>query len=218
MTDRRPQCADFEDDLVALALGTLSGRARAEAIAHVETCPYCSGELEVLSGTTDRLLQLLPEEEPPLGFEVRVLTRIREARRAQLASLRRRTVALTAAAALVAGIAGFLAGHGLGSAPPAQPTSEITAVLHTASRAVGELYAPTGRSPRLVVKITGLGTSGRVTCLVTGTGGRTVTIGSFWLYQGSGSWTATLPFPANDLRDATITAANGSVLARASIS
>ncbi|MGP8162586.1 MAG: anti-sigma factor family protein [Acidimicrobiales bacterium] len=217
MNEPRLDCARFADDLVELALGTIAGRARADLIAHVADCPHCSSELEALSGATDRLLQLVPEKEPPLGFEVRVLTRIRELRRARLASWRRRTAVLITAAAVVAGVVGFVAGHGFGSARPPRAANEVTAVIHTASRAVGELSVPTGRTPRLVVKITGLGTNGPVTCRVTGTNGRTATIGVFWLYHGSGSWTAALPFPVKDLRGATITAANGSVLARASV-
>ncbi len=218
MTGPHADCDRFEDDLVALALGTIAGRARADVIAHVASCPHCLAELDALSGATDYLLQLVPEKEPPLGFEVRVLTRIREARRARLASWRRRTAVLVGAAALVAGVAGFLAGHVIGSTQPAKSANEVTAVLHTASRAVGELSVPSGPVPRLVVEISGLGTSGPVTCRVTNAAGQTTTIGDFWLYHGSGTWTARLPFPADDLRGATITSPTGVVLARASIS
>jgi hypothetical protein len=217
VTEPRVDCGRFEDDVVALALGTISGRARADVLAHVESCPHCSVELEALAGTTDHLLQLVPEEEPPLGFEVRVLTRLHEARRARLVSWRRRTLVLVGTAALVAGIAGFLIGIGVGSVQPARSTHEVTAVFHTATRAVGELVVPTGQIPRLVVKISGLDTNGPVTCRVTDKADRTTTIGVFWLYRGSGTWTASLPFPADELRAATLTAPNGAVLARAAI-
>ncbi len=218
MTEPRPDCDRFADDLVALALGTVNGRSRAAVIAHVGTCPRCSAELDSLSGATDRLLELVPDEEPPLGFEVRVLNRIHAARHARLAAWRRRTAVLVAAAALVAGVAGYLAGHGLGSSPPGGPATAITAVLRTATHAVGEIRVPSGGTPRLVVSIAGLGTSGPVTCRITDTAGRTRTIGVFWLVDGSGSWTARLPFPTAHLRGATISAPNGEVLARASIS
>jgi hypothetical protein len=206
------------DDLVALALRTIDGRARADVIAHVETCPLCMAELDALSGAADRLLELAPEEEPPLGFEVGVLARIGGAGRTRLAGWRRRTVVLVAAAALFAGVVGFLAGHGLGSSPPGRSETGLTAVLRADSHAVGELRVPPGRAPRLVVDIAGLVTSGPVTCRVTDSNGQTRTIGVYWLDHGSGTWTARLPFPAADLRSATITASNGAVLARASIS
>ncbi len=218
MTGPRPDCERFADDLVALALGTIDGRARASVIAHVEKCPLCMAELDALSGAADRLLELVSEEEPPLGFEVRVLARIREARRTRLAGWRRRTAVLVAAAALVAGVVGFLAGHGLGSSPPGRTATAVTAVLRADSRAVGELRVPPGRAPRLVVKVAGLATSGPVTCRVTDSTGLTRTIGVYWLDHGSGTWTARLPFPAADLRSATLSAPNGAVLARATIS
>jgi len=216
VTESRPECEGFADDLVALALGTITGRARADVIAHVDACPHCTGELEALSGTTDRLLRLVPAREPPFGFEVRVLTRIREARRARLSAWRRQTAALVAAAALVAGVVGFLVGHDFGSARPAKSASTVFAVFHTASRPVGELSVTQGRNPRLEVQISGLGTNGPVTCRVVGPHARATTVGVFWLYHGSGSWTAPLPFPASELRGATLTSPNGSVLARAS--
>ena len=218
MTGPRPDCERLADDLVALALGTIEGRARASVIAHVEKCPLCTAELDALSGAADRLLELVPEEEPPLGFEVRVLARIGRARRTRLAGWRRRTAVLVAAAALFAGVVGFLAGHGLGSSPPGRSATGLTAVLRADSHAVGELRVPPGRVPRLVVEIAGLDTSGPVTCRVTDSTGQTRTIGVYWLDHGSGTWTARLPFPAADLRSATITASNGAVLARASIS
>ena len=218
MTERHSECARFEDELIALALGTVTGRARAEVIAHVEVCPHCWGELEALSETTDRLLQLVPEREPPLGFEVRVLARIGAARHARFASWRRRTAVLVGAAAVLAGVVGFVAGHGIGSAPPGTSPKAVTVALHTSSRTVGELSVPMSGTPRLVVRISGLGMTGPVTCRVTATDGRTATVGVFWLYHGSGTWSAKLPFAADDLRSATITSSSGSVLARATVS
>ena len=79
MSDQRghQQCAPFEEDLAELALGILSGRARSEALEHLESCRWCSAELEQLSTAADIVLQLAPELEPPLGFELRLAERMR---------------------------------------------------------------------------------------------------------------------------------------------
>src|SRR5580658_4636816 len=69
-------CDAYADHLAELALGTLSGRERAETLAHVEGCTRCSDEVEELSKAADELLHVAPETEPPLGFEVRLLERL----------------------------------------------------------------------------------------------------------------------------------------------
>ena len=61
----------YTDDLAELALGVLTGRERSRALSHVESCPRCSEELELLSRAADALVAVAPEAEPPLGFETR---------------------------------------------------------------------------------------------------------------------------------------------------
>jgi len=72
-----PECLDVQPELTELALGLLSGRERAAALAHVEGCPSCSAELEQLSQVADRLPQVAPEVEPPVGFETALFERLR---------------------------------------------------------------------------------------------------------------------------------------------
>src|SRR5450631_616148 len=69
-------CDAYADDLAELALGALTGRARAQALSHVETCPRCADDLEQLSRVADTVVQVAPEMEPPLGFEVRLFERM----------------------------------------------------------------------------------------------------------------------------------------------
>ena len=197
MNEPRLDSARFADDLVELALGTIAGRARADLIAHAADCPHCSSELEALSGATDRLLQLVPEKEPPLGFEVRVLTRIRELR---APGWPRGGVGRRCSSPPRPSSPESSASSPDTASVPHDPASrdEVTAVIHTAFPRRRRTLRADGADPRLVVKITGLGTNGPVTCRVTGTNGRTATIGVFWLYHGSGSWTAALPFPVKD--------------------
>ena len=68
--------SEYSDELAELALGVLTGRERAQALSHVESCPRCAEELEQLSRVADTVVQVAPEAEPPMGFEVRLFERM----------------------------------------------------------------------------------------------------------------------------------------------
>ena len=89
---RERGCEEYEDELAELALGVLTGRERAQVLSHVESCPRCAEELEVLSRTADTVLQAAPDMEPPLGFEVRLFERmgVTDARRRRRGACARR--------------------------------------------------------------------------------------------------------------------------------
>jgi len=59
-----------------LALGIVAGDERARALEHLADCPACRARLEELSSVADELLMLAPAQEPPAGFESRVLGRL----------------------------------------------------------------------------------------------------------------------------------------------
>ena len=62
---RERGCDAYADDLAELALGVLTGRARAQALSHVESCPRCAEELEQLSRVADTVVQVAPEWSRP---------------------------------------------------------------------------------------------------------------------------------------------------------
>jgi hypothetical protein len=72
-------CRELADVAAELALGSLTGRERAEALAHLECCAACRELVARLMTTGEKLLGLLPMIEPPPGFETRVLQRIERA-------------------------------------------------------------------------------------------------------------------------------------------
>jgi len=80
---RSRRCDDYQQDLAELALGVLTGRQRAATLAHVDSCDHCAEELEQLSRTADAVVYVAPEEEPPVGFEVRLRGRGRPRRRVE---------------------------------------------------------------------------------------------------------------------------------------
>ncbi|MGD0702020.1 MAG: zf-HC2 domain-containing protein [Trebonia sp.] len=69
-------CDAFAGVAAELALGVLTGRERAAALAHLDTCESCRELVRELTMTGEELLALLPSREPPAGFETRVLDRI----------------------------------------------------------------------------------------------------------------------------------------------
>src|SRR5215469_11622459 len=69
-------CAQLADVAAELALGVLTGREPAEAIAHLDQCHACREDVRQLMLTVEELLGLLPASEPPAGFETQVLERL----------------------------------------------------------------------------------------------------------------------------------------------
>ena len=159
-------CAEFADAAAELALGVLTGRERARALAHLDWCDACRENVRQLTVTGEELLGLLPAIEPPAGFETRVMERLGLATPAparQLSPARRfgRNLAgrvagswtgsagpgrprrlLAAAAAAVAVIVAGLGGWGLRAAtssPPASPLSSA-ALLTASHQTAGTIY------------------------------------------------------------------------------
>src|SRR5687767_521576 len=104
-------CDDARLLLPDLALGIATGEERADVLRHLAQCPRCRGRVDALADVADELLLLVPPDEPPLGFESRVVERISTASRprskAWLPQRWRPVVALAAASvALAAGAGG----------------------------------------------------------------------------------------------------------------
>ena len=146
-------------------------------------------------------------------------------RLARVARFRPRALAAAGLAALV------LAGTGVGvgiAITPRSPGSGSTvaqvrlAALHSAPQLVARGDAPSGEvaiiagAPSWVVmNYRQPGWSGRVTCVVIESGHPEV-VGSFWIYDGSGSWTVRLASPGGAVSSAEVRSLSGAVLAKAS--
>lgn len=145
-------CAALDGVAEELALGTMSGPQRAQAIAHLDTCARCRGVVDGLTATGDSLLLLAPEEPPPFGFETRVANAMRPAAIGPQPvpnRWRRLAVAGTVAAALVLGV---VAGRLL---TPAGGSSGVKVALATAEggKAVCRAVVIPGSPVHLVVTI-----------------------------------------------------------------
>jgi Putative zinc-finger len=67
------RCEEMRELAPDIALGIADGEERAEALEHLSTCADCRRLVEQLSQVADELLMLAPAQEPPAGFESRVV-------------------------------------------------------------------------------------------------------------------------------------------------
>jgi anti-sigma factor RsiW len=211
-------CDMVRDELSELALGVLSGRRRSEVLDHVSDCPRCSSELQQLSMVTDALLQLTPQADPPVGFELRVAQRIQAAD--VVRPKRRWRVAVLGAAAVVlvalgVGVGALATSRGSGHQPRAGATTLSNADLTSRGRVVGEVVLSSGPPGWMFVALNGTATSGPVRCDVTLSGGKVESVGVFQVSGEYGAWGAPLTAPANDVRSVQLVDSTGSVVAGA---
>lgn len=174
-------CAEFTDVAAELALGVLTGRERARALAHLDRCDGCRETVRQLTVTGEELVGLLPAIEPPVGFETRVMERLglgtpTPGPARQLSPVRRFSRKLTgwlgagwtgsggvsrprrilaavatAVVVIVAGLGGWGL-HAATSSPPSSPLSSA-ALLTASHQTAGHIYYYDGGSRWLYMSV-----------------------------------------------------------------
>lgn len=216
--DQPTQCEVIADELMELALGTLSGRRRSDVLDHVGQCQLCSAELDQLSTVVEALQQLAPRVQPPLGFEARVAGRLHP-KAASRPWRSRRVGALIAAAAVVMLAIGLgaVVAHVVGNGTGESAGRDLESAKFTSDgKVIGELYVSAGSPAWMLVTMRAGGWQGTVTCKVTLSGGQVETIGVFE-HSGDSTWAAPLPSTAVQVRSAQLVAPDGTVLASAQL-
>ncbi len=219
------ECVRYEDDLAQLALGVLTGRERARALSHLESCPRCAEELEQLSRAADAVVAVAPEAEPPLGFETRLFERMGiEAARA---TRRRRRPRFWIPATAAAGVAALAVGLGLGLASSPAPTTSAdgahqqravqTAALIENGENVGHVDIFGGARPWMRMTLDDSTARGVVHCVVVTDDGKVHDVGSFVSTEGYGAWAAPLHVKPAAVRSAQVMSPSGTVIATASL-
>ena len=238
-------CDELADVAAELALGVLTGRERAEALAHLEQCPACRENVRQLTNTGEELLELLPAIEPPPGFETRVMDRLGltvpapapvpvpdhgSARRPRTDRRRwsnrpagstrpaGRTRTLLSAAAVVAAIvAAGVGGWSLHAANTAPTASALssTALLSATNQRAGTVFLYAGSHRWLYMSVDLASGNGTVICQLISRDGQVTTIGSFRLTNGYGSWGSPEPSTAGTPATARLISPDGTVLATA---
>ena len=225
-------CAEFADSAAELALGVLTGRERAEALAHLDYCEACREHVRQLTITGEEMLGLLPTAEPPAGFETRVMDRLgfpmpapqpirhRRQRPAWSHGFSPRRV-LAAAAVVVALMVGAVGGWGLHAATtPADSSTLSSATLLAAGNhdPVGKLFVYHGESQWLYMTVDMSSGNDTVICQLVGADGHITTVGAFRLADGYGSWASPASTSDGVPVGARLVTADGKVLATATLS
>jgi hypothetical protein len=109
-------CEQMNELAADVALDIADGEQRADALRHLADCADCRRLVEQLTEVADDLLMLAPEQEPPPGFESRVLDRLglgrpRRSRRLRALTLRVAPALAAAAATAVALVAVYHDDH-----------------------------------------------------------------------------------------------------------
>jgi predicted anti-sigma-YlaC factor YlaD len=212
-----PHCEAVQDELAELALGTLSGLERSVVLTHVEGCPSCRAEVNRLSAVADAILTLAPEVEPTAGFETRLFERMGVSDRRRWSLPRRHVQRLALAGGALLGALGLGLGLALtsGGGVPATDTTAISANLTADHTSRGEVYLAPGHPGWLLMSVDHAQVTGLVTCRLTTARGETISVGTFWLASGSGTWAYQLPVPADQVKRAWVTTSDGQVVASA---
>ncbi|WP_225837435.1 hypothetical protein [Streptomyces sp. NK08204] len=238
-------CEKLREIGAELALGVLPGRERAGAVAHLDRCADCRQYVRQLTLVGDRLIGLLPDCEPPLGFEARVArvltqdavhegrTHARPSGRAYpglRARVRRTRLRIASAVAALAVACGF-AGWGIGTAvqevtasrPPAVETEPMLVgdMMAAGNRGqpVGEVYARPGAPGWIFMSVALTGPAGsydgKVTCFLERSDGKSLRVGAFALRNGHGDWGVSAHVDPASVSGARLTSPGGTVLATA---
>jgi len=225
---RERGCEEYGNELAELALGVLTGRERARVLSHVESCPRCAEELEVLSRTADSVLQAAPDMEPPLGFEVRLFERM--GMTDVVPSPRRRRLRPSRWVPAVVGVAaaGLALGVGLSvtqspskspnQAAQSSPSHQVvTAALLSNGKTVGHVMTFGGDKPWLSMALDDSSAQGTLRCVVVTEDGVTHVVGTFESRQGYGAWMAPLHVNPATVRTAEVMSPSGTVIATATL-
>jgi hypothetical protein len=186
-----------------LAMGVASGEVRAQALAHLAGCAACRRELEDVAVAIDELLLLAPEQEPPAGFDARVLAELEQSRpRREVGRILLMAAALVVVAVVAAGATWW---HGTEDRNLAGQYRETLAVadgrylraadLTAGGKEVGHVFAYQGSPSWLFVTIEA-GPPGRHGVRLVTTDGHAINLGTCRVREdGTGSWGTTIDLP-----------------------
>jgi predicted anti-sigma-YlaC factor YlaD len=178
----RESAADF-------ALGALTGRERADLLAHLDHCPSCQTLVGEYAGVADALLDLVPEADPPSELAPPVLATMRPE---PIRRWRRRVVAL-AAAAIVAistatGVTWALVGDG-GSGNGQHAALHSAAMVGSGGLTVGRVVSTSDQPPKLAVSVDYWVADGSYQLTALDRKGTSVPVGTLQVSGGRGAWT-----------------------------
>jgi hypothetical protein len=189
-------------------MGVVPGDAQERAMTHLSRCPECRRELEQATAIVDELLLLAPAQDPPAGFDARVLASLEP--REQPRHRRRWLLAAAAAvlaAALGAGATWWVTADDRNVANRYRETLATAhgsymraAPLDSNGHRAGYVFAYQG-APSWVFVYVEDGPSGEHDVLAVTTDGRRIDIGHCSVVDGQGSWGRTVDLPISAIEE-----------------
>jgi Putative zinc-finger len=208
-------CAEIRAALPELALGIADGEERAAALEHVVTCASCRRELDELSAIADDLITLAPQQEPPGGFEARVLDQFK-LRQVPRSPTRLGTRRFAFAGALLAAVAATAVVMTASYSSDRRLASQYRAALQGADgqyfqsaglrtpsgNSAGIVFAYQGSPSWLFYVMSGRHASGSYSERIVTRSGKTITLPPFRLVAAS--WGIATPVPLRDIASVTL--------------
>lgn len=205
------ECAETQERAAEFALGVLHGPDRAEVISHLERCQVCAAQVTDFARVVDGLTLIVPEAEPPVGFEEHVLRAIRSNRR-PVANRRRTLLAVIALVAVIAAASVGVVRLVDGLRAPLEPPRAANVLANGA--VVGKAVVVNGADPWVMVAVSGLD-DGIYRANVVDLAGDNVLVGEFSVVNGRGSWL--VQAATRDVTSVRIVNNDGAEVARANI-
>lgn len=186
-------CAQVHDLAPELALGVLSGAERAEVIVHLANCSRCQAYVGELTEAANVLPLMVPEREPPAGFERRVLAGLhadrRRSRRRWVASVAVAVAAATILSIAIVRVIDARTDADVAAAPAALVSARMVTDAGTPGTPAGWAFVSDQRTVALAVAY-GVD-SGRYQIKVTPARGAPVVIGGIDVVSYRGTWMGT---------------------------
>jgi hypothetical protein len=220
-----PDCDQFQGLAGELALGTLTGRARAAALGHLDRCVDCRRQFDDLLSAADMLLFLAPETNPPAGLAGRVFAHLESASQPRSHRLKITTIAAAVLFVLAAGVALMTTLNHHHSRPASAPIVLSTPDVHQARLVAvaghhvdGEVFSHTGDQPWILMILRDTDTdSDMYICELDLTNGQHLTVGRFQLHKGTGGWGQSLDLHGHGIVTVRLREPDGTTRATATI-
>jgi Putative zinc-finger len=203
------ECAEARELFPELAAGVAAGDERARALGHLSGCPACRREFAGTAEVVDELLWLVPEHDPPAGFEPSVLARLTAA-----APPRRRprprllwAASIAAAAALAAGTVWWQTADDRELASSYRQTLAVAhghdlsaAPLLAGGAETGTVFAYQGSPSWIYVTFRSTPPQGRYDVRLLTRDGRRLALRSFTTRPGGTAWGSTIQVPIRQIQ------------------
>ena len=230
-------CQGCREVAAEMALGVLEARNRAEVLTHLARCTGCQETVAAMAVTADKLLDLLPECDPPPGFGDRVFAMINKCspRNGEPVKGSSRAVpvaALVLVGALMTGVGWFLGDVTDGAAPAVVAASQqrvrpmadmLVAPLLSDGREVGRTYMNPRNPSWLFVSVFDdgalggrpypVGANSTVNCELVRLDGSKIVLGSFPIRDGHAVWVTDTSVDPGSVEGTRLTTSGGDTIA-----